>query len=100
MVVTLAGARKQEEEERICLQKEKDSQVRPSTVETELAETQAIDAGDAERECAEETPEGCILDDNLFSGGQSRVKLTRSQKRKHQKVASWMTTCSVVANRG
>ena len=58
MVVTLAGARKQEEEERICLQKEKDSQVRPSTVETELAETQAIDA---ERECAEETPEGCIL---------------------------------------
>ena len=67
MVVTLAGARKQEEEERSCLQKEKDSQMRPTTVETELA----------------------------------MLEMQRgSAQRSHQKVASWMTTCSVVADRG
>ena len=75
--MTRAGARKQEEEEKTLLQKEKDSQVKPSLVETELAEAQSIDAGG---ECAE-SPQGCTLDDNLFSGGRSKVKLTRSQKR-------------------
>ena len=73
-------ARKQEEEEKTLLQKKKDSQVRPSPVETELAEAQAVGAGGAEMECAE-TPQGCTLDDDLFSGGRSKVKLTRSQKR-------------------
>ena len=80
MVGTRVGARKQEEEEKTLLQKEKDSQVRPSPVETERAEAQSVDAGGAEIECAE-TPQGCTLDDNLFSGGRSKVKLTRSQKR-------------------
>ena len=80
MVVTRAGARKQEEEEKTLLQKEKDSQVKPSPVETELAEAQSVDAGGAEIKCAE-TPQGCTLDDDLFSGGRSKVKLTRSQKR-------------------
>ncbi|KAL5516316.1 hypothetical protein EMCRGX_G001609 [Ephydatia muelleri] len=79
MVVTRAGARKQEEEEKTLLQKEKDSQVRPSPVETELAEAQSVDAGGAEIECADTA--GCTLDDDLFSGGRSKVKLTRSQKR-------------------
>ena len=65
MVVARAGARKQEEEEKTLLQKEKDSQVRLSLVETEMAET----------------PQGCTLDDDLFSGGRSKVKLTKSQKR-------------------
>ena len=78
MVVTRAGARKQEEEEKTLLQKEKDSQVSPSPVETELAEAQAVGAVGAEMKCAE-TPQGCTLDDDLFSGGRSKVKLTRSQ---------------------
>ena len=73
MVVTRAGARKQEEEEKTLLQKEKDSQVRPSPVETELAEAQSVDAGGAEIECAE-TPQVCTLDDDLFSGGRSTVR--------------------------
>ena len=34
-----------------------------------------------QRGSVQETPEGCILDDDLFSGGRSRVKLTRSQRR-------------------
>ena len=76
MVVTRAGARKQKEEDEILIQKEEVSQVWPSNVETELAEAQAA--------CAEmertETLQGCTLDDNLFSGGRSKVKLTRSQK--------------------
>ena len=50
-------------------------------METELADTLAIQARDAEMECADVTPEGCNMDDDLFSGGRSRVKLTRSQKR-------------------
>ena len=73
--MTRAGARKQVEEEKTLLQKEKDSQVRPSPVETELAEAQSVDAGGAEIEYAE-TPQGCTLDDDLFSGGRSKVKLT------------------------
>ena len=49
-------------------------------METELAEAQAVYAGGAEMERTE-TPQGCTLDDDLFSGGRSKVKLTRSQKR-------------------
>ncbi|KAL5489210.1 hypothetical protein EMCRGX_G018277 [Ephydatia muelleri] len=45
-----------------------------------MAEAQSVDAGGAEIECAE-TPQGCTLDDDLFSGGRSKVKLIRSQKR-------------------
>ena len=85
MVVTRAGARKQEEEEKTLLQKEKVSQVKPSPVETELAEAQSVGAGGAEMECAE-TPQSCTLDDDLFSGGRSKVKLPRSQKRAHKQL--------------
>ena len=80
MVVTRAGARKQEEEEKTLLQKEKDSQVMPSTLEAEQAEAIVVDPGVADVEHTE-MPQGCTLDDDLVTGGRSKVKLTRSQKR-------------------
>ena len=52
-------------------------------METELAEAQAVGAGGTEMECAEK-PQGCTLDEDLFSGGRSKVKLTRNQKRAHK----------------
>ena len=66
MVVTRAGARKQEEEEKTLLQKKKDSQVRPSTLEAEQAEATVVDPGVADVEHTE-MPQGCTLDDDWWS---------------------------------
>ncbi|KAL5517748.1 hypothetical protein EMCRGX_G003357 [Ephydatia muelleri] len=75
-------ARKQEEEDEIQLQKEEDSQVNPNPVMSEPVDTQAATDCGSEMECAKDvTLDGCMLDDSLFSGGKSRPKLTRSQKR-------------------
>ena len=80
IMVTRAGAKKQEAEKEIQWQKEEESEVRPTPIVSELAEEVQ-----REEELAtggtEVNPELCSLDEELFSGGRPRVKLTRSQKR-------------------
>ena len=77
MMVTRAGAKKREAEKEIQRQKEEESEVRPTPIASELAE----EVQREEELPIEVNPELCSLDEELFSGGRPRVKLTRSQKR-------------------
>ena len=81
MMVTRAGAKKQEVEKEIQRQKEEESDVRPTSIASELAEEVQME----EELPIEVNPELSSLDEELFSGGRPRVKLTRSQKRMNRR---------------
>ena len=81
MMVTRAGAKKREAEEQIQRQMEDESEVKPTPIASELAAEEMQREEELTTRGTEVNPELCSLDDELFSGGRPRVKLTRSQKR-------------------
>ena len=90
LAVSRAGARRQAKEEEERRQKEADCQVTSSPVTLDAQSTDEVAAATKGKEAPERHQVGEIkgndgfvfnLSDDLFSGGKSRVKLSRSQKR-------------------